>query len=147
MNRICIECGKVKPLTDFYTSNKYTINRCKHCYILQNRIYQNKHRDKIKKYNDDNKERKKQWLLNRKIEVLNHYTNNDIHCQCPCGCSHSGVEFMTIDHINGGGTQHRKDYHIGNIYKWLKDNNYPSGFRVLCFNCNCSHTHRSVFTI
>ena len=23
------------------------------------------------------------------------------------------------------------------IYIWLKNNNFPEGFQVLCFNCNC----------
>ena len=23
------------------------------------------------------------------------------------------------------------------FYRWLKRNNFPEGFQVLCFNCNC----------
>jgi len=25
-----------------------------------------------------------------------------------------------------------------NFYRWLKQNNFPEGFRVLCINCNFS---------
>lgn len=48
-------------------------------------------------------------------------------------------EFLSIDHINGGGVKHRKEIGVTSgdgFYKWLKKNNYPSGFQVLCHNCN-----------
>lgn len=55
-------------------------------------------------------------------------------CRC---CGETIFEFLTIDHIDGGGSKHRQI--IGNaIYRWLKHNNYPPGFQVLCFNCNAS---------
>lgn len=58
---------------------------------------------------------------------------------CAC-CRESHIEFLEIDHINGGGNKHRRE--IGQaakkMYRWLKVNNYPSGFRVLCSNCNKS---------
>jgi hypothetical protein len=52
-------------------------------------------------------------------------------------CGENHFEFMTIDHINGGGTQHRKQ--IGTMNQWLKKQGWPKDeFRLLCFNCNCS---------
>lgn len=67
-----------------------------------------------------------------KLEAFNHYG-----CKCSC-CGETIVDFLTIDHIGGGGNQHRKQLPQGghSIYRWLKKNNYPEGFRVLCFNCN-----------
>ena len=57
--------------------------------------------------------------------------------RCSC-CAEHRKEFLTIDHINGGGNKHRK--RIGGagapFYRWLKKRNYPVGFRVLCMNCN-----------
>jgi hypothetical protein len=71
----------------------------------------------------------KRWLL--KIEVFKHYGNK---CEI---CGETLPELLTIDHINGGGTKHREK--VGNIYKFLRNNNYPSvGYRILCANCNCS---------
>lgn len=60
-------------------------------------------------------------------------------CIC-CGDEH--MEFLNIDHINGGGNKHLKEIHA-HLYQWLKKNNYPSGFQVLCYNCNCSRAHQS----
>jgi hypothetical protein len=45
------------------------------------------------------------------------------------------LEFLTIDHINGGGNKHRQQIR-SRICHWLKKNNYPEGFQVLCFDCN-----------
>ena len=61
-----------------------------------------------------------------------------------CVCDHNGKqcgtsdpEFLSIDHINGGGFAHRKATKTGNdFYLWLRMNDYPPGFRVLCHNCN-----------
>ncbi len=48
-------------------------------------------------------------------------------------------EWLTIDHINNDGAAHRKEIGEGgtNFYRWLRKNNYPLGFRTLCWNCNC----------
>lgn len=27
------------------------------------------------------------------------------------------------------------------FYVWLKKNNYPPGFQILCYNCNCAKGH------
>jgi hypothetical protein len=73
----------------------------------------------------------------RKREILNKYSNNDIKCAC---CDERDMVCLTIHHINGGGTQHRKDVN-NDVYQWLKNNNYPEGYRVLCQNCNKSLGH------
>jgi len=74
-----------------------------------------------------------------KIEVFNAY--GGVKCVC-AGCEETRLEFLTIDHIDGGGHKHRdkKGRRIGGtaIYHWLKKRGYPKGFRVLCMNCNCS---------
>jgi hypothetical protein len=81
-----------------------------------------------------NLEHNKQYKLQIKKIVLDYYGNG----RCSC-CGESNIEFLSIDHINGGGSQHRKENSaVRTIYSWLKKNNYPSGFRVLCHNCNQS---------
>ena len=67
-------------------------------------------------------------------EVLVAYGGESPACAC---CGESIIEFLSIDHINGGGTQHRKE--VGSsyrMYRWLKNNSFPDGHRVLCHNCN-----------
>jgi len=74
----------------------------------------------------------------RKLEVLTHYCGETPYCQCPSGlCDVVDLEFLTIDHINNNGAEHRKLVGGMNFYRWLQKNNYPEGFRVLCYNCNC----------
>jgi hypothetical protein len=58
--------------------------------------------------------------------------------KCLC-CGISNIDFLSIDHINGGGNKHRKEIGVsaGNtFYRWLIRNNFPDGFRTLCYNCN-----------
>lgn len=61
-------------------------------------------------------------------------------CACP-GCQETRLEFLAIDHIDGGGNKHREQIGASNathFCRWLKKNNFPPGFRVLCHNCNCA---------
>lgn len=74
----------------------------------------------------------KQYRFKLKIEVLKKY--GGVFCSC---CKIDKISFLVIDHIEGGGTKHTKEVGHGHkFYLWLKKNNYPSGFRVLCHNCN-----------
>lgn len=59
------------------------------------------------------------------------------------GCGETEVAVLQIDHVNGDGNGHASKIGRGNIargrakmYRWLKENGYPPGFRVLCANCN-----------
>lgn len=53
--------------------------------------------------------------------------------RCVC-CGETEAVFLSIDHIDQNGETHRKE--IGSrIYRWLKTNNFPYGFQVLCMNC------------
>jgi hypothetical protein len=70
-----------------------------------------------------------------RLEALEHYGS-----KCAC-CGETTFEFLSIDHINGGGNQHRKELGIkaGNKFvRWLKENNWPEGYQILCHNCNLS---------
>ena len=64
----------------------------------------------------------------------------DVRCAF-CGEQHD--QFLCLDHIDGGGTKHRDEVGTGsNFYRWIVENNYPPGFRVLCHNCNFKHGER-----
>ena len=66
-----------------------------------------------------------------KLEVYEAY--GGATCKC---CKETTECFLTIDHINNDGAEHRKQIGRTSILRWLKQNNYPDGFQVLCFNCN-----------
>ncbi len=57
--------------------------------------------------------------------------------KCAC-CGETQFEFLSIDHINGGGTQHRIKEKIRGtgMIDWLIRKGLPEGFQVLCHNCN-----------
>jgi hypothetical protein len=58
--------------------------------------------------------------------------------KCTC-CGEAGTAFLSIDHIDGyNGNSPRKG---ANLYRWLKRNNFPTGFRVLCMSCNFALGH------
>ena len=86
-----------------------------------------------KKYflSDKAKETRRLYAKKLRLDVLQAYGN-----KCAC-CGENGYEFLAIDHINGGGAKQRKELGGQNpFYLWLRRNNYPSGFRILCHNCN-----------
>jgi len=82
----------------------------------------------------------KDYRLKLKIDVLTHYSNGTPKCAC---CGETLIGFLSVDHINGGGTEHRKK--IGrfgsSFYQWLKQHKYPSGYQVLCYDCNIGKAH------
>jgi len=61
--------------------------------------------------------------------------------KCP-KCGDTRLAVMTIHHINHNGAEHRRQLVNGKnsrgsrIFYWLRLNNYPPGFQVLCQNCN-----------
>ena len=72
---------------------------------------------------------------------------------CVC-CGEKHIEFLAIDHINGDGAEHRRallkerGWKVSatamsgsHMYYWLRENNYPPGFQVLCANCNTAKGH------
>lgn len=55
--------------------------------------------------------------------------------KCFC-CSEADWHFLTIDHIDGGGSKHRQSgLKNKSFYTWLRLNEFPPGFRVACLNC------------
>lgn len=69
----------------------------------------------------------------RRRRVIDHYGGK---CEC-CGEVH--LAMLALDHINGGGNKHRREIQASGsvtLYRWIIEQGFPRGFRVLCFNCN-----------
>lgn len=76
---------------------------------------------------------------------------------CAC-CGESRREFLSLDHIGGGGGKARRETGITGgirLYVVLRKQGYPSGYRILCHNCNqavshfdgCSHPRKDILDI
>ena len=68
----------------------------------------------------------------QKLKVMTHYSNGSPECKF---CGIVDIDVLTLDHINGGGNQHKK-VTKSHTYRWIINNDFPDGFQVLCFNCN-----------
>ena len=114
--------------------------------IEYNKQYYLKNRDKLRKnqkeWYENNKDKARVNRLSRRERCIKFYGGDPPKCEC---CGESIYEFLTIDHINGGGNKHRESMPSKSyIYEWLLRNDFPDGFRVLCYNCNCSSGHYGV---
>jgi hypothetical protein len=81
--------------------------------------------------------------VNRKLkeEVIAAYGGK---CMCPGGCDVIEIDWLSIDHVHGGGVQHRRNLKLigRDFYRWLKDHGFPKKqFRAMCYNCNLSRGH------
>lgn len=86
------------------------------------------------KNREKNLKRGRRYKEKERLKILKHYSGDPPRCAC---CGEKELAFLTIDHIKGGGNKHKKRIGKGILfYRWLKRNNYPKGFQVLCMNCN-----------
>jgi hypothetical protein len=123
---LCTRCGKINDrFPKWECTNCAELNTIRSKVIHLTAYYRNK---PIKL------EQGKRYRDKRKLEVIQAYGG-----KCSC-CGESNIVFLTIDHIAGNGSKHLtpkgKRYMGNQLYNWLKQNNYPKGFQVLCWNCN-----------
>lgn len=81
------------------------------------------------------KEKKKTERFRLKIAAFCIYSHGEMSCAI---CGDNEFPHLSLDHIDGGGTQHRNKDPRANcdLYRLVKTEGYPSGYRVLCHNCN-----------
>lgn len=78
----------------------------------------------------------KRYRVKVRLEAFRAYGGENFCCKC---CGESTLEFLALDHIDGGGNAHRKSIRptgIVSMYEWAKRSGYPPIFQVLCHNCN-----------
>jgi len=98
--------------------------------------YNHEYRRRVGKKERKNRQTKEQRALLR-TEILYNYSGGKMVCS---RCGFDDVRALDLDHIENGGGSHRKQ--IGrrgatyDIYAALKRDNFPSGYQVLCRNCN-----------
>lgn len=168
VERSCRKCGQTKPFEDFaivYAKNSrgqnYRQHTCKECAKAVHaelmrkararnpKRYQKHQREHYKRHHSTVRRQAQESRKRLKLRVMENYGG----AVCVC-CSETCLSMLTIDHINNDGAQHRKE--IGKVYKggralvaemyiWLEKNGFPTGFQVLCYNCNLSkHRNKGV---
>jgi hypothetical protein len=101
-------------------------------------------RDYSRKWRSKNiiraRELAKQYHERRRMKILIHYGGNPPKCVC---CGENRYEFLSIDHIKGGGLEHLRNVGQGRagLSGWIVKNKYPEGFQILCHNCNFAKGH------
>ena len=125
-NKICTRCGK--------SNNRYPKTECSNCAKVNTIRAVASHR--------------RNFLKNKPILYYNQKLHTDklradalmaYGDKCNC-CGETTPVFLTIDHVAENGSKHLtpkgRRYMGTELYRWLKHNNYPEGFQVLCWNCN-----------
>lgn len=96
------------------------VDACEKCYARQLKARKNKSK-----------------IIKEKVYL--HY--GGYKCNCP-GCNITEPLALTIDHVNNDGNKHRKKRYWS-IFGYLYKNNFPEGFQVLCYNCNCGRARNN----
>lgn len=163
----CCDCLKKLPLSAFYRQKGRSFKRCKQCHTKFGALRRARYRTEgrclcgrkrllgrkmcghcAQRFNDRYHRRVKndagyvrklravsvQRSRALKLAALDAYGG----CSCAC-CGETHVEFLTIDHVNKPAKDTPRSGK--SFYQWLKTNGYPTGFRVLCLNCNFAFGH------
>jgi hypothetical protein len=144
----CTKCGIVKSVSEFYyqsSSRSYRCD-CKDCSRRHSREYRAEHLAERNMYMQEWQAKNRDAILSRRKQQRSDTRKQVIKAyggKCVC-CGESMYEFLTIDHINGDGAEHRKNL-TGNsrhgsddVYRDIIRMGFPDNFRVLCYNCNCT---------
>ena len=109
----------------------------------KNKIWENNYRQK-----PEVKSQRREDYKNVRIMVYSHYSKIISKSEFPCCncCGEFEMEFLTLDHIAGRKQMDSKPelkklgysskFQGSTLWLWIKRNNFPEGFQVLCQNCN-----------
>ena len=155
--KICSKCKVSKKKSEFYRNiNNGTVDElhswCKPCCredqnrrARENQLKNPEYiRARAKKWRDSNREQYRKthnaYHARRRLKILEHYSQGKATCKC---CGETEIQFLSIDHIGGGGLQQGREegYGRGGLSAWIVRNNYPTGFQILCHNCNFAKGH------
>jgi hypothetical protein len=135
----CSKCASIKCVSEFsknrVQSDGYN-HYCRKCDSDRKKEYRILHPDIGKK---ERRERTHKVLK----EVILRYGGK---CE---ECGETRIEALLIHHSNGGGCKHRREIKRVSgtaFYEWLRNNQYPDGYSVLCGTCHLI-THRVGGTI
>lgn len=65
-----------------------------------------------------------------KLTLINGYGG-----KCTC-CGEHRFDFLTLEHVNRDGKEHREEFSGYAIYRQVIKENFPPRYTILCMNCN-----------
>jgi hypothetical protein len=117
---VCIDCDAA-----FCSKQRADMKRCRPCSLIHKTRYsQTWQRLEV---NQAAKARRYSELRRRVIDGYGGL------CQC---CGEKAIEFLAIDHVDGGGREERLRLSIHQIMVKIERENFPDDYRILCHNCN-----------
>jgi hypothetical protein len=115
---VCTVCGNRKDSK---------LLKCKSCRDKNKRAVSKVSVEKKREYG-------RKCIVRKKIACMDAYGGPI----CVC-CGVDILDFLCIDHIHRNGAEERKKLGTTGgekFYRHLRDNGYPPGYQVLCYNCN-----------
>jgi hypothetical protein len=116
---LCPQCGKRRPIPGRAI--------CKTC-CAKKRSWHENNRER----SNENAARLRRRLWDQVLEAYGQ--------RCAC-CGETMVEFLTVDHVDGGGQKHRASLGgtMAALLRWIIKHGFPRSIRILCMNCNLSY--------
>lgn len=146
--KVCSKCAVVKPFSQFWKDARQRDGlkaQCSACTSANNKdLYATKsaihveNTDRWRKHNPERfRETSKGYRHATKRRFVDGYGGK---CTC-CGEPH--IEFLTVEHVHGGGEIHRRAKKINShgVYLDAIREGFPPEYTVLCLNCNHARRH------
>jgi len=135
----CHKCGIVSEMAKGR-------NMCRPCWNKKQYEWRQANKEQwsaLKSKYQKKKRKNKEWADQQRLRARLYWSNlrnaalNIYGRKCAC-CGETEDKFLTLDHMENNGAQHRRELKTRGVmvWKWLRDNNYPKQFQILCMNCN-----------
>lgn len=144
----CNKCGVEKLLAEFYTHNTASSghqNKCSDCCKKYSRKYSSVRKSlglcigcgnprTGPKFCDECRIEYNRYMKAKREEYrASIYKAYGSRCAC---CGESEILFLSIDHVLGGGRQHRLNKSPYSVLVEIINKNFPKEFQLLCHSCN-----------
>lgn len=149
----CATCGLQKDYAEYYRNPKKVNgreSRCKECCRKRSAEYGKAHPKTAAEYAARSAEARRKYpdkvrlyaaawqrAQRRKVRIAVFDAYGRV-CKC---CGETEEAFLCIDHVYGGGNEHRRGLRGIQFATWLYRQGFPEGFQTLCFNCNYAKSH------
>ncbi len=153
--KVCRKCGTPRPRSaEFFPIDKRgkdgLMAQCRRC-----RSEYQKARRQLPEMKEYHRVASAQWYENNREQVNGHRRISEKELEmayknaiflayggkCYC-CGEDDIRFLTIDHINNDGKQHREEVGVGRtMTRWIIRNGFPDNIRLACYGCNMARAH------